>query len=412
MNSITQKNLRLIPAGVMAVAISFPVALISLSKLLLLLSGIYILFIELKKANIKKTLYNISSGKLTSIHALIILSFIYTLTSLFWTSAPESSYIKSLLQHGNLLIIPLLALHIKTKEEAHSILRLFCIGQFFVVISSWLIFIELKPLWAIATVQKYAVFSSELDQSIMNALFAAILWHLRKELFPNFAKYVFIPIFLSIVCVFYIFEGRTGHIVMFALISISFWWLIPKKLKIFGFVAPIIFIFVLFFTSDVLQQRFEKVAPELERFSQHQDATTSTGTRLDFWFTAIKIAEKNPIFGSGAGSWSNEFNSMKNNSSISNSTGNPHQEYLLWLVELGLLGVLLLLTIFFVLYKKSLAMNESDRHANISVLIGVMLACMFNCALHDALIGDFLCFIIGLLLMLDIDKKTELKYAK
>ena len=396
MSNIIVKNPRLIPVAVMAIAISLPIAIINLSKLLLLISAFFIILKNKTENNDERTINKILLNK---INALIIISFIYTSSSYLWTSASLDSFAKSVLQHGNFLIIPLLTLHIKNIKESVFILKIFCLGQLFQVLSSWLIFIGIKPIWTLATIQKYAVFSSELDQSIMNALFATILWHLRHKLFFNNSKYAVIPILLAIFSVFYIFEGRTGHIVLLTMIFLTIWWSTPIKFKFFSVLTPLFLIILLFSTSTIIEKRFTTVVNEYESFSQHQDKTTSTGARLDFWINAVKIIDNNNFYGSGAGSWSTEYYKIKNDLTVSYSTGNPHQEYFLWLVELGFPGLIILLTIFYLIYQASMKMPRPERQANLSLLATIMLACLFNCILHDALIGDYLCFVTGLLLI-------------
>ena len=79
---------------------------------------------------------------------------------------------------------------------------------------------------------------------------------------------------------------------------------------------------------------------------------------------------------------------------------NPHQEFLLWSVELGLPGALLLGALFGGIWRDGARGDLSARRAIGSMLLAMLLACLFNCALYDALIGDFFCVIVGLLLAL------------
>jgi O-antigen ligase len=396
MNSQILSRLRMLPPGLMALAVSMPIAWVSLSKFILVISGTFLFLIILIKhvKNQENFLTVLKSVSLT--HNLVLLSFFLAIVSAFWSSGSETEIIKSILQHGNLLIIPLLALHLRNKEEAIVIFKIYTIGQIFIIISSWLIFIGFRPPWAFDESTGYAVFSSYLDQSIMNAIFAAMLWHLRFSIFPKKGNLTIIPILLAIVVVFYILQGRSGHVVMFGMLCLAIWWQLPKKLKLLALAAPLVLITLLSLSSDVISLRFKAVAHEIEGFTQQQDATTSTGIRLDFWLTSLQMVKQNPVYGSGAGSWSNEFHTIKNLNNEHRTSGNPHQEYLLWSVEFGVLGVVMLLAIFASIYLSSKKMELPEQHATLSVMAGVMVACLFNCALHDALIGDHLSFLLGL----------------
>ena len=389
---------RLASVAALALAISLPIALISIAKLLVLLAGLYVAFLYFTESNNSNKLkYIISSTSATN--KLIITAFLLFIASSLWSPAPPDEIVKSISQHGNLLIIPLLAILIKIKDEAILIFKIYIIGQLFIVMSSWLIFLGIQLPWAIATVQKYAVFSSELDQSIMTGIFAALLWNFRSELSEKISKLVWIPALMALACVFYIFEGRTGHVVAFALLSLAIFWQLPKNLKFAAVIAPALMLLILGVTSTTFNERFSKVHTEIQAYSQNQDSSTSTGTRLDFWRSAAQIIAKNPVIGSGAGSWAYAYRELPQNANVPAFSGNPHQEYLLWGVEIGVGGIALLFAIFLSILLASFKMDTLAKRGTQSVLAATAIACLFNCALLDALIGDHLSFLLGLMLV-------------
>ena len=400
------RYIRLAPVAALALAISLPIALISIAKLLVLLAGGVVAYLYLADAATSNKLKTVFSNT-TITNKLIILSVLLFITSSLWSSAPTNEIIKSINLHGNLLIIPLLAILIKSKAEAIFTLKIYLCGQLFLLISSWLIFLGVQLPWAIATVQKYAVFSSELDQSIMTGIFAALVWNFRSELPEKLSKYTWIPALLALVCVFYIFEGRTGHVVALALLTLAIFWELPKKLKFAALIAPIFIILIIGSTSSILHDRFSKVKTEIQAYSQTRDASTSTGTRLDFWTSAIQIIEKHPAMGAGVGSWPQAYRELPQNSKVPAFSGNPHQEYLLWGVEIGVGGIVLLCAIFLSILFASFKMDQVAMRGTQSVLAASAIACLFNCALLDALIGDHLCFLMGLMLNIYSNKKLH-----
>jgi O-antigen ligase len=82
--------------------------------------------------------------------------------------------------------------------------------------------------------------------------------------------------------------------------------------------------------------------------------------------------------------------------------GNPHQEYLLWGVELGLGGTLLLMSLMACIVRDALRFKTSITRTIISVVAAMAIACMFNSTLYDALIGDYFCIALGLLIALGV----------
>ncbi len=124
------------------------------------------------------------------------------------------------------------------------------------------------------------------------------------------------------------------------------------------------------------------------------------------------MAER-PILGSGVGSWSSEFNRLEKKNSLTPNAiepmGNPHQEYLLWGVQLGLTGILLLLAFLVSVFHDTLKMDVMTARAVQSVLAALTIACLFNSIIYDALIGDFFCVTLGLLLALGSHRVEKLQ---
>ena len=81
---------------------------------------------------------------------------------------------------------------------------------------------------------------------------------------------------------------------------------------------------------------------------------------------------------------------------------NPHQEYLLWGVELGAGGTLLLLLLILCLVRDARQFDPPIARATLSVVAAMAVACLFNSALYDGLIGDFFCVTLGLLMALGL----------
>jgi O-antigen ligase len=81
---------------------------------------------------------------------------------------------------------------------------------------------------------------------------------------------------------------------------------------------------------------------------------------------------------------------------------NPHQEYLLWGVHLGVGGIALLLAFGLAIVRDARPFRADVRHATYSMLAILAVVCMFNSTLFDALIGDYFCFLLAVLLALGL----------
>lgn len=138
------------------------------------------------------------------------------------------------------------------------------------------------------------------------------------------------------------------------------------------------------------------------------DIPVSSGTRVKLWRGSLQSITENPLHGTGVGSWSQEFNRQQERHEPTTPVkiaGNPHQEFLLWGVELGISGIALLCLIILSIYRDSRRFDQQTRRALQSVLMAMTVACLFNSILYDAQIGDFFCVALGLLLALGYHAK-------
>jgi O-antigen ligase len=400
--------LRQISVGALAVSVSLPMGFVSASKALLVLVGIAVFW----GCTPRPLGWRV---KRPPVNTWIYLGFLAIPASGLWTQAPEALMWKSINHHGTLLLIPLLYFMVKTKNEAHWALRGYALGQLFVLASSWALFAGVSIPWQTAldgnTGNQFATFSSYLDQSIMASVFAAILWHVRAILVPGWQRYGVAPACLAALgCVFFLLPGRTGQLVGLAMISLWVMWLLPSRLRLAALCAPVIFMAALLVFSKPVYDRFDASWAEARAYAQGDARPTSIGFRLEAWRSALVSIREHPLAGTGAGSWGQQYDAVQSAAGRPNENptdGNPHQEFLLWGVELGLGGIVLLLGILGSIFQLSLRMEVAARRATQSALLATVIACLFNCALYDALIGDYLCVTLALCLAAGLKPDTK-----
>ena len=391
--------LRRISVGALAVSVSLPMGFVSASKALLVLVGIAVFW----GCTPRPLGWRV---KRPPVNTWIYLGFLAILASGLWTQAPEALMWKSISRHSTLLLIPLLYFMVTNKQEAHWALRGYVLGQLFVLTSSWALFAGKSIPWQTAldgnAGNQFATFSSYLDQSIMASLFAAIFWHGRAFLATGWQRYGVMPACLaSLGCVFFLLPGRTGQLIGLAMLSLWAMWLLPVRVRVAALCAPVAIAAALFVFSKPVHDRFEASWAEARAYSQGDASPTSIGFRLEAWRSALVSIREHPLAGTGAGSWGQQYDAIQSAVGRPNANptdGNPHQEFLLWGVELGLGGIVLLLGILGSIFQLSLRMEVAARRATQSALLATVIACLFNCALYDALIGDYLCVTLALCL--------------
>lgn len=389
-----------------AAAVGLPIAIVSIAKLLLLLGAAGILVFS-RQSGHRLTL----NGQLNRTRFAILIAMLFFALSILWTTAPLLEAWGSLAKYAKLLFIPLIVAFIQSRREALFALATFGVVQLFVVISSWMLFFHIPVPWAISpTATLYnSVFSSYLDEGIMTAVFAAICWHLRRLVPGRFGSFIAIAItLLALLNVFFVLRGRTGHVVALTLISLAIAWELPRQYRKTIALIPVAVLAVMMGLSPKVENRINEVTMEVQDFFAGEGSSvitgTSSGIRLHFWHRAIQSMADNPLLGAGIGSWGNEFNRLEKQNNLLPETivgmGNPHQEYLHWGVQLGIGGVILLLAILISILKDTWTMNGIATRSIQSTVAALAVSCMFNSTIYDALIGDFFCIALGLLVAL------------
>ncbi len=391
-------------------------AIVSISKLLLVICGLVVLLFSSHTKDISardaKSNTGGTSGFFSGLsafstsYAVLVAIFAFAV-SLLWTVAPQADALGSLAKYGKLITILLMLGLIRSRREAHLALASFVLAQTFLLASSWMLYFHLPVPWATSNMAliKFAVFSSYLDQGIMSAVLAALCWHLRSLAPGRFGKPLAVAIALAAMAnVLFVLSGRSGHVVAIALLSLAIMWELPRRLRLVAVVVPFILVLILFFSSTKVRERLIEVKTEVASYSIQAQPTTSSAIRLGFWRRAVEIIAENPVAGAGVGAWSTEYNRLQRSQNPAHvdiaGNGNPHQEYLLWGVQLGIPGIALLCALLLASLRDSFKMEAAHARSLQSAVMALVIACAINASIYDALIGDFFCVLLGLLLAL------------
>jgi O-antigen ligase len=419
----TTKNIltvRLYIVCAVATTVGLPMAWISIGKFVLFISALTLLTGRMFNVTSFGTSYTPNLPRYTT-HAVLIALTVFGI-SLLWTTAQPNESLGSLAKYGKLLTIILLTCMLKNRQEVLFALIAFIAAQIFLVLSSWMLYFGMPVPWATSRMaaSQFAVFSTYLDQAIMSATAAAVCWHLRSLAPGRYGR--FIAISIALLCLFnvlFVLIGRSGHIVAISLLSLAVMWELPRRFRWLVVTLPLIFLLIFSALSQKVQSRIEMVKNEVAAFSINEGTNLSSGTssgiRLHFWYRAVQSIKESPLVGSGVGSWSNEYNRLerkvKPEGLMVGERGNPHQEYLMWGVQLGVPGILLLLALMMSIMKDTLSMETHTARATQSCLLALAVSCLFNSSLYDAQIGDFFCVVLGLLLALGLHPQNSMRPA-
>lgn len=405
------RNLRLLLICLSAASASMPMAWISIAKILVFLAGlVYLAIPRLADPSHRPFASLWTPGIILAILAAFSLS-------LLWTSVEAEFALTALAKHGKLLEILLLIALIRTPDEARVGIATFIAGHVLVLLGSWALAAGISLPGERDAYSPHVLFAkSYLDQSIMFAVVAAILWHLRpdKPWLRGLAGLLAIAALLN---VFLLQQGRTGYAIAIAMLSLAVMWQMSQRLRLAALViTPTLLLSAIYLGSVQVQERLTILVNEGRSYLQVAEPAelkTSLGWRLNAWHRSIQAIQEKPVIGHGVGSWTPVIKRQGNDEGDrifgKGNASNPHQEYLLWGVELGVSGILLLLLFLACLARDAMGFPPPVQRATLSVVVAMAMACMFNSTLYDSLIGDFFCISLGLLLALGTTSYSTLK---
>jgi len=386
------------PVYLLAAFVPLSLAATNVAKLLALLFALVALYTDRQPVDRGRAL-----SSFWTVWAVLALLFALTV-SLTYTTAHWTDALGDLGKYSKLLLIPAIFLLLRHLREARIAVVIYLAAQALVVVSSWLLYFDVPIFWASPTPRNSVatVFTSYLDQSMMAAAFAAVCWHLRSQFPSRFGPLVAgVLVAMAVVNVLLMLPGRTGHAALIAVLSLAVFWRLPRRWRVVAVAAPFVLTLAAIQLSPQFKTRFDEMRTEIKSYRADTELRTSMGMRLHFWVMSLEAVAERPVTGYGVGSWHQQFNRLQADKVIPGTehVRNPHQEFLLWGVQTGIGGMILLLAAFAAMARDAWAFDTLERQAALSVVVVLAVSALFNSVLFDAVTGEFFCISVGLLLI-------------
>lgn len=267
-----------------------------------------------------------------------------------------------------LLLLPVL-FSIMKKEYIWPIIYAFLVAIAITEVISYLIWFEIITPFKSATLSNPTPFMSHVSY---NPILAFAIYIVAHEIFfyKNLSKFQFsfYSFFLiSMAFNMFITGGRAGQVMFFAAISVLIFQFFNsekiKSLLIIFITIPTIF-FSAYQISDLFKNRVDSAIEDIIRYEGVNledrnwsdtdtiyalaNINTPVGERISYALFSWKIFKTSPIFGVGTGDFPKEYKKLnKIYSPRMVTTTHPHNMYSLVGVQLGILGLLSLMSIFY-----------------------------------------------------------------
>ncbi|WP_151949782.1 O-antigen ligase family protein [Aliarcobacter butzleri] len=290
---------------------------------------------------------------------LVIFIFIlYSFIAVLWSSDKifAIEYVK---KYYHFLIIPIIFTSLK-KENIDKVFSTFLLGMLISEIVSYGIFFE---LWTKEGVypKDPSPFMDHSNYSTYLAFTIFILMH--KIIYSNTLlwKIIYSIFFLFSTSNLFLNGGRTGQFsFLIALLLVGF---LNFKNRIKATILFLILGLTIFISayniSPVFKYRFDYFLYDVQSMITEEDFSNSFSLRVALWISGLEASKSNLIFGIGIGD--EKINTLENREKYkipdifsSFNTKNYidfHNMYVQYTVQLGIVGLIIVLTIFYLLFK-------------------------------------------------------------
>ena len=326
-----------------------------ISRAVVSLSIVLIFLFWILEADFKRKYFEIKNNYfILAIFIFILYSFIAVLWSSDKIFALE--YVK---KYYHFLIIPIIFTSLK-KEYIDKVFSAFLLGMLISEITSYGIFFELWRKEGISP-NDPSPFMDHSNYSTYLAFTVFILMHKIIHTDDLKWKLAYSIFFLFSTSNLFLNGGRTGQFSFLITLCIIGFLNFKNKLKaVVLFISLGTTIFVSAYNiSPVFKDRFDYFLHDVEVMINEKDFSNSFSLRVALWISGLEASKHNLIFGSGIGDERENANYILQKFNISNDnfkqeTENSidfHNMYVQYIVQLGIVGLIIILLIFYLLFK-------------------------------------------------------------
>lgn len=264
------------------------------------------------------------------------------LLGMLWADVAFAERVSAFRGFHKLLVIPILIIQFRSSENGPRVLGGFLVSCTALLALSWISRFWPSLSWTQMTpgvpVKDYIIQSGEF------LLCAFALGHLALNAWQADRRASAVALaalaLLFLANIAYVATGRTSLVAFVVLLLLFGLQRLAWKETLGLLIAGVLLAAAAWMTSPYLQTRTLGIIDEVQRY-QMQNATTSSGYRLEFWRKSLDFAISAPVIGHGMGSTLELFRhaAVGDEGASSAITGNPHNQTLEIAVQLGLVGV-------------------------------------------------------------------------
>jgi O-antigen ligase len=281
--------------------------------------------------------------------------------SLLWTNELNLKIgVQNFLHYTYWLCIPLIALRVPF-DKVNNIILAYLLGMMVSEVISYGIYFE---LWNVGNTagDNISPFMVYIEYSVLLAVLSFML--LERVLCRTYSlslRIFYGMFFIATIGNLFLTKGRTGQFAFFVglIVFVLCKYIVTIKNLILA-LALVCLVFVSAYSfSTTFQGRVTKTVNSVQTLVENGNYFTSLGQRVGAWPVTLEILKDSPLIGVGIGDYKDEFRQtikdsfpamIRGEETILNNA-HLHNQYLMVLVQSGLVGFILMLVIMYYLYK-------------------------------------------------------------
>jgi len=346
-----------------------------------------------------------------------MLLFLVLFVGMFYGSAPMKEAIGILGKYADLAFVSIYLFMLANETDKRRARHAFMFAMAITLVLSSLVGLGLIPVLSWMSPGTLpsdpAIFQGhDTQNNLMTfAIFLALLeWRDTNDLAKRIAWAAFA--FLGTLNILFMVQGRTGYLTLLLLLGWFGWSTVAREMQKRGkkvswkhgaFILLIIaaIAMIAFFSSSRLHDRVGKAVTEFKEWAPSNSRVTpensSTGVRLDFYTNTLKIVQHNFVIGVGTGGFPEAYKQQVQGKDVV-LTRNPHDEYLMISAQTGVIGLTLLLYLFYTLWRYApMLPTPFEQDAAKGLVLAYLVNCLLNSALMDHTDGLFFAFMSAVL---------------
>lgn len=337
------------------------------------------------KAHTNFMRYNPLTWLFGGLSVIFFVGLCYTSAPLPYALGMSVKYVKFLLA---VLLLPLFI------EERW---RSYAVNAFLLAIGAMLFCSYLKTFgliqYTVSNGGPVEVFKGHIDFSFLLA-FASYLVILKMLRQPKYLWWWLVFLVLIVFNMFFLGIGRSGYFIFAILLCVMFLQQLKWKGLIFAIISINLLAVFMYNFSPTFQVRINDIVSDVKTYCKQPQIETSVGMRLDFIKHSLLLIKAHPVIGTGTGSFKYEYEHMQPRPQ--KFIDNPHNEYLNFGVQFGVIGMSLLGLLFLYQLYESRRLPDDIRYISQAVIIAMLLGCLGNSWLRDTTEGHLYAYFMVL----------------